>query len=144
MTQPTNPVFGRMKSLTVGAAALGLLFGSALSAAGLKDEPEVFARLLTTAIASEIRDNCDTIKARNWRATSYVLGIVSYARKQGFSMAEIEAYKNDPSEQARLRREGYAYLDTHGVDRAKATGYCALGTTEIANQSQIGRLIKSR
>ncbi len=144
MTQRANSVSRHLKSLTFGATTLGLMFGSALSAAEMKDDPEIFARLLTTAIANEIRENCGTIEARNWRATSYVLGIVSYARKQGFSMAEIEAYKNDPSEQARLRSEGYAYLDAHGVDRAKATGYCALGTTEIANQSQIGRLIKSR
>jgi hypothetical protein len=130
-----------LKKITVGLAALAAMAVSA-NAALIKDDAEVFARLLTTAVANEIRDNCDTIEARKIKATLYVLGIVSYAKKQGFSMAEIEAYKDNPDEQARLRREGYAYLDGHGVDREAGTGYCELGVAEMAAKSPIGKILK--
>jgi hypothetical protein len=130
-----------LKQLGLGAIALSVTSGA--NAAELKDNAEVFARLLNTAVANEIRENCDTIEAREVKAGLYVLGIVSYAKKQGFSMDEIKAYKADPDEQARLRREGYAYLDEHGVNRSEGTGFCALGEAEIAAKSAIGKLLKS-
>ncbi len=131
------------KTLSLGVIAFGLVTGPT-NAAQIKDNAEIFSLLLTTAVANEIRQNCDTIQAREWRATWYVLGVVTYAKRQGFSMKEIETYKNDPDAQARLAREGYAYLDKRGVDRAAGTGYCALGKIEIAEKSKIGRLLKSR
>ncbi|NOX72546.1 MAG: DUF5333 domain-containing protein [Alphaproteobacteria bacterium] len=131
------------KTLGLSVIALTLATGPT-NAAEIKDDAEIFSRLLTTAVANEIREKCDSIVAREWRATLYVLGVVTYAKKQGFSMKQIEAYRNDPDEQARLAREGYAYLDAGGVDRAAGTGYCALGEKEIAEKSKIGRLLKSR
>ncbi len=129
--------------LTVAAAlvAFPALAGSAPRPL-IKDNAEIFHRLLVTAVANEIRVKCKTIDARKISATLYVFGILNYARSQGFSMAEINAYKKDPAEQARLRREGYAYLDSHGVNRKKSTGYCALGKAEIAGGSEIGKLLK--
>ncbi len=133
-----------MKRIGLGAAALAILTLPAVARPEIKDNAEIFHRLLTTAIANEIRENCPTIEARSWRATFYVLGILRYARSQGFSMNQINAYKKDPSEQARLRREGYAYLDKNGVNRKKPTSYCPLGQREIKNKSEIGKLLKSR
>lgn len=129
-----------------GLAALVLAVSvvSAVAKPQIKDNAEIFHRLLTTAIANEIRDNCPTIEARKWRAMFYVLGILNYARSQGFTMAEINAYKKNPVEQARLRKEGYAYLNAHGVNRSKPDTYCPLGRTEIKNKSQIGMLLRSR
>ena len=132
----------RLKNLTVALCATTVV-SSGAQAALIKDDAEIFSRLLTTAVANEIREKCSSIEAREWWATMYVLGVVSFAKKQGFSMKEIEAYRDDRGEQARLRREGYAYLDARGVDREAGTGYCELGQAEIAAKSQIGRLIKS-
>jgi uncharacterized protein DUF5333 len=129
---------------SLGLTALAISLAAPLNAAEIKDDAEIFSRLLTTAVANEIREKCDSIQAREWRATMYVLGVVSYAKKQGFTMKQIEAYRNNPDEQARLAREGYAYLDERGVDREAGTGYCELGDKEIAEKSQIGRLLKSR
>jgi uncharacterized protein DUF5333 len=129
---------------TLGLTAIAITFAAPINAVEIKDNAEIFSRLLTTAVANEIREKCDTIEARELRATLYVLGVVSYAKKQGFTMKQIEAYRNNPDEQARLRREGYAYLDAGGVNRKAGTGYCALGEKEMAEKSKIGRLLKSR
>ena len=138
----TNPLKNAAKTLGLGALMLATATNG-VQAAELKDNAEVFSRLLNTAIANEIREKCDTIAAREIRAGLYVLGIVSYAKKQGFSMDEIEAYRRDPVEQEKLRVAGYAYLDGHGVNREENTGYCELGQAEMSAKSQIGRLLKN-
>lgn len=137
-----NPLKNVAKTFGLGALMLATV-ANGVQAAELKDNAEVFARLLNTAIANEIREKCNTIAAREIRAGIYVLGIVSYAKKQGFSMDEIEAYRRDPVEQERLRAAGYAYLDSHGVNRDENTGYCELGRAEMSAKSQIGRLLKN-
>jgi len=110
----------------------------------IKDNAEIFTRLLNVAVGSEIRDNCDSISARKFTVTFYVLGVLNYARKQGFTMDEMDAYRNTKSEQERLRAATYAYLDKNGVNRDDPASYCPLGRTEIKNKSQIGKLLKSR
>jgi len=110
----------------------------------IKNDAEIFHRMLVVAVANEIREQCPTIDARKIAATFYVFGVLSYARSKGFSMDEINAYKKDPGEQAKLRRAGYAYLDSHGVNRKKPASFCTLGKTEIAAGSEIGKLLKSR
>lgn len=132
------------KSILAGLMVLALSYASsAVAKPEIKDNPEIFQRLMTTAIAHEIRDKCPTIEARKMAATFYVLGILNYARQQGFSQAEIEAYRNIESEQDRLRAATYAYLDKNGVDRSKPESHCSLGEREIASGSQVGKLIKS-
>jgi len=126
------------------AATVVALSGSAVASAGIKDNAEIFHRLLTAAIGNEIRDKCPAIEARTIAATFYVLGIVTYASRQGFSRAEMDAYRNDPKEQNRLRKAAYGYLDGHGVNRNNPASYCPLGKAEIAQNSEIGKLLKSR
>lgn len=132
-----------LNKFSVGAVVL-IVTAMSANAANIKDDKEVFSRLLITAIANEIRENCETIAAREIKATFYVLGIVSYAKRQGFSMDEIDTFRNDETQQNRLRAATYKYLDANGVDRSKKTGYCALGTVEMNNRTASGKLLKSR
>jgi len=136
-----------MKTLTrQGAAILAItvLSGTAIANGQIKDDAEIFHRLLTAAVGNEIRDNCPTIEVRTIAATFYVIGIVNYASAQGFSRAEMDAFREDPKEQDRLRKAAHAYLDSHGVNRKDAASYCPLGKAEIEQKSEIGRLLKSR
>ena len=110
----------------------------------LKDNEEVFQRLLFVAVANEIRERCDRIEARILTATFYVIGIQHYARSQGFTDEEIHEVRFNKDNQERLRAAGYAYLDENGVDRDAGTGYCALGDAEMKKKSQIGKLLKRR
>jgi len=131
----------RIALLGLSGAALPL---AVLAEPQIKDDAEIFYRLKTTAIANEIQQNCDTIAARKIAATFFVLGILYYAKRQGFTSDQIDAYKQNPVEQERLRSATYNYLDTHAVNRTERATYCVLGRAEISNQSQIGKLLKSR
>lgn len=133
-----------MIRLTIAALTAAAIAAPALAAPQIKDNPEIFHRLLTSAIAHEIFDKCERIEVRKLAATFYVLGIVSYAKKQGFTSDQIDAYRKTESEQERLRAATYAYLDEHGVDRADPQSYCPLGQAEIEQDSQIGKLLKAR
>lgn len=128
--------------LTIATLLASSLSASAIAKPQIKDNAEIFHRLLTAAIGHEIRDKCPTIEARRIAATLYVLGIVSYASSQGFSRAEIDAYRKTKSEQDRLRAATYAYLEENGVDRDRPESYCTLGQAEMTKNSQIGKLLK--
>lgn len=131
------------KNLLIPALIAGSIATPLAAKPEIKDNPEIFSRLVTTAVANEIREKCSTIEARKWNATMYVLGILRYAKSQGFTQAEIEAYRDIRTEQDRLRAATYAYLDENGVDRSKPETHCPLGEKEIASGSQVGKLIKS-
>jgi hypothetical protein len=109
-----------------------------------KADDEIFSRLLTVAVGNEIREKCPTIEARTIAATLYFLGILNYARSIGFTKDQMFAYRDDPKNQESLRKATYAYLDKHGVNRAVPASYCTLGTAEIAQNSETGKLLKRR
>ncbi len=129
--------------------ATALTASSALASAEdsrvpLAEDPELFHRMTITAVANEIRERCDTIKARKVAATVYVLGVLKYAKSKGFSSDEIDEFRANKDNQEKLRQMAYAYLDENGIDREAGTGYCALGVAEIKKKSQIGKLLKSK
>ncbi len=136
-----------MKELTHIAGAAALVFSlSAVTSVGqgLNDDKEVERRLLVAAVGNEIKDNCPTIEVRTIAATFFVLGIVTYAKGEGYSLDEIDAYRHDPVQQEKLRVATYAYLDSHGVNREDPQSYCPLGQAEIKQGSEIGKLIKNK
>ncbi len=136
-----------MKSLSRLAAPavfVAALTVTAAAATGIRDDKEVFSRLLTAAIGNEIKDNCPVIDVRKMAATFYVLGILTYAMNQGYSRAEIDEFRADPVQQEKLRKATYAYLDAHSVNRQDPASYCPLGEAEISADSDIGKLLKAK
>lgn len=131
------------KTTTV-ALTMALCATASAAMPDLRNNDEVFSRLLTTAIAHEVREKCVTIEARKIAATFYVIGIVNYAKKLGYSMDQIDEFRFDPVQQDRLRSATYAHLDEKGVDRDDPASYCPYGVAEIQSKSQIGKLLKSR
>jgi len=131
-------------SLTTSASASANTDANTNTSPQIKDSKEVFHRLLTMAVGNEIKDNCPTIKMRSVAATFYFLGLIQYTYSLGFSRAQMDAYRNDPEQQDRLRKAAYSYLDKHGVNRKDPASYCPLGMAEITRNTEIGKLLKSR
>ncbi len=111
---------------------------------GLGDEEGIFDRLLTGAVVSETYKNCDRIDPRKIKATFFVLGTVQMARGLGYSMDDIETFRNDKVQQDRLRTATLAYFAEHDVDTENPETYCTFGEAEIANDSHIGEFLKRR
>ncbi len=130
--------------ITAGLLA-GSMFATAVSAkSGLEDNYEVGVRLFYVAVANEIRENCDTISARMFRAINYLYALKKYANDLGYTDAEMEKLGKDKVQQERLRVAVYDYLDSNGVDREVPASYCPLGVAEINKKTPIGALLRSR
>lgn len=127
--------------------ALAALMPATIAAADLPplgQNERVVREFFAVAVGDEIRQNCPTISARIF----YVLGkareLERYAKSLGYTDAEIRAMRKDPENKARLEAMRDAYLAENGVVPGDAESYCRLGRQEIANNTLIGSLIRSR
>jgi uncharacterized protein DUF5333 len=138
MTNLKQPLRNTAAALTLVA----LLTTPALAKPPLKEVDEVFSRVLTGAIVSQIYEKCDRIEPRTLKATFFVLGTVRYAKGLGYTTQEIDDYRFDPEQQERLRKATYAFLDANGVNRDDPESYCTLGFAEIDKKSRIGGFLR--
>lgn len=121
-----------------------LLAGAAWAKPPLRDVDKIDDGILYIAIANEIRNECNSITARMFRALSTIRGLEAHAKSLGYSDQEIETYIDSKAEKARMRRRGEAYLADNGVSYAKPETFCALGRAEIERNSAIGVLLRAR
>ena len=140
MTRNINrtPIIAAILGLTVTLAATA----PAGAQGNLRDVAQVRERLITAGIAVEIGDVCDSLDVRLLRGIAFLNGIKSYARSQGFSNAQIDAYTDDDVEKDRLEAIARARLAELGVVRGDAASHCAVGREQIALDTPIGRLLK--
>ncbi len=126
---------------------LGLTLTTMASAdarAGLADEADINAGLLTVAVADKIRRECDDISGRLLAARSYVTGLKKMAVDRGYTEAQIDAYINDSEEKAQMRERRNAYFKSKGASNLDAQSLCDLGRAEIRNRSLVGSFLKAK
>ena len=134
-----------VKSLIVAVIlAITVPGAHALAKPALRDVPEIENALFAVAIADAIRDRCDDIGARMIRAMGLLRNIKSRANALGYSDAEIRAYVESDTEKARMRTKGWKYLAQNGVSKSKPNSICAFGRAEIAKNSAIGALLRTK
>jgi hypothetical protein len=120
----------------------GLFAGASAALPPLKDQTYVSEGLISTAIAYEISDKCDTIEGRFIDGLNFLYSLRDYARQLGYSEEEIEAYMDDKVEKERLIQVAWGrFADMGGVKGDYAT-YCAVGEAEMAAQTQVGKLLR--
>ncbi|MGB3247053.1 MAG: DUF5333 domain-containing protein [Sulfitobacter sp.] len=133
-----------MRTLMIALLGLSLIAGPVTAKPALRDVAEIDNALLDLGIADRIRKECPTIKARLFKAVTYVRNLEKSAKAKGYSDAEIEAYTDSDAEKARMRAKGAAFFKAKGVDTSDPQSYCALGHAEIQKGSRIGSLLKAK
>lgn len=138
-----------MRPSLLAASLIVTLLAAALSASAqtpppLRENDAINTSLFAGFVGDEIRKNCDTISARMVVVWRKLRALERDALRQGYSEAEIRAYIDSREDKRRLERRRDAYLDANGVRRGDAESYCALGRREIAANSPIGELLRSR
>ncbi|SPH21730.1 hypothetical protein ASD8599_02481 [Ascidiaceihabitans donghaensis] len=131
-----------MNKLVQITAIVCVMAGAAVAKPNLRDVDAIDDALLAVGLADEIRKTCSEISPRYLKALRFVNGLRDKARDMGYSDAEIDAYRKSPTEKARLRKEGKAYLAANGVVPDQPETYCALGRAEIEKSSLIGSLLR--
>lgn len=127
------------------ALSLGLslgLSGPAAALPPLEEDTTVLGGFYVLGLADEIRKRCPTIEPRLIAAWSYLESLKKYARKQGYSNADIKALQNNKTAKEALKARILADLAARGASNGNADGYCAVGEEEIAKDSAAGRLLK--
>ncbi|WP_374637389.1 DUF5333 domain-containing protein [Paracoccus sp. (in: a-proteobacteria)] len=140
-----------MKPLqTLAATAIALtLTGTALAqpAAALEplsQEKYVNDRLIAARIADRIRKTCPTINARIFYAYGEARKLQGYARKKGYSDAQIDAFLDDKTEKKRIYAVAEDYLTRKGAAKSDPESFCRIGRDEIAKNTIIGSLLVAK
>ena len=125
------------------AGALCLSLAAPVSAKPpLRDVAAIDDSLMMVAIADEICKTCDDIRARMVRAMSTVNGLKNQAEALGYTDAEIKAYVKSDAEKKRMRKKATSWLSARGVNAGNDAQLCAFGKSEMAKDSEIGRLLR--
>jgi len=137
-----------MKSLIAGALGLVLfalaLTGAAAALPPLAQNKPINDQLFAAAVGDRIRSECPTISARLFLVMRKARALERYALEQGYTQAQIDAYTSSESDKARLEARARDYLSERGVRPGDAAGHCRVGEAEIAANSPIGELLRSR
>ncbi|MEM1373827.1 MAG: DUF5333 domain-containing protein [Pseudomonadota bacterium] len=133
-----------MMRLALALVLVTAPLGATLSARSPGDISEIRNGLLAVAVGNEIQEKCASISPRLIRVYSLRNQLLAVARSEGFSDDEIDAYVDDETARARLEADADAYLRQNGVVEGNVDTYCALGRTEIAAGSAVGRLLRER
>ncbi|MDF3607360.1 DUF5333 domain-containing protein [Paracoccus sp. DMF-8] len=138
-----------MKHLkTLVAAAVAAVSLQALPVAAqqvpLAQEKYVNDRLIAARIADRIRRECPSYNARMIYAYGQARALKAYARNQGYSEAQIEAFLDSKEDKRRIYAVAEDYLTRNGAVKGNAQSFCRVGAQEFANNSYIATFLVAR
>ena len=108
------------------------------------DIAEVREGLIAVAVGDMIQKNCGAISPRLVRVYTLRTQLIAAAREAGFTNAEIDAFVDNATVRAELEGVARQYLEERGVEPAEPKSYCDVGNLEIAQQTDVGRLLRNR
>ena len=123
-----------MRTSVLIAAIIGCVATSAAALQPLHQNPTVIV----------VRKNCDSISPRWVTAYNYLRSLESYARKAGYTDAQIEELADNKAEKKKLQERILADLAERGATPQTPEGYCTVGLEEIAKGSAAGKLLRAR
>lgn len=123
------------------AVVLGAMLASTAQANPANVE-RVTEGLIAAGMAIELSDNCDGVRVRMIRGLSFLQGLKNHLHDLGYSGAEIDAYIDNRTEKQRLETIARQRLNALGVRTDDTTTYCTVAQTQIAEGTQIGRLLR--
>lgn len=133
-----------MRRLILSAAIASLCGGfAAANETPLNQNKRVMDGFYVIGTADVIRNTCPTIKARMVRALMLLGSLERYAKDQGYSESEIDAFLDDDAEEDRLRARITSDLQKRGVPPGDVEAHCRVGLEEIAADTPVGRLLRS-
>lgn len=124
---------------------LALTLGAVLAApvaANPANVERVTEGLIAAGMAIELDDNCGSVNVRMLRGLSFLQGLKSHLSDLGYSGREIDAYIDNDAEKDRLEAIARQRLGALGVNTNDPASYCAVAQGQIAQGTQVGRLLR--
>jgi Family of unknown function (DUF5333) len=132
-----------MKRLTMTLAAL-VVAAPAHALVPINEEPVITEKLLQGFIGDAIADNCPTIEARTLRALGELNELRDYALEQGYEADVVRDFVKSKEEKAKFKAKAAEWLAANGAEPGNPDSYCKIGEAEIAKESLIGYLLRSK
>ena len=98
--------------------------------------------LIAAGIAVELGDQCGSVSVRRLRGINFLFGLKRHLEDLGYSNAEIDAYIDNRTEKASLETIAQQRLNALGARSGDEETYCTVARTQIAQDTQIGRLLR--
>ncbi len=115
----------------------------ALALPPLPENEHVVGSLTAAAIGDRIRRECPSISPKMWKVLLEANALKSYALRQGYSEAEIEAFIGDEAEKKRIKAAAKRWLADQGAVKGDPDTYCAIGLREIERGTLTGSLLRA-
>ena len=110
----------------------------------INEEPVIHDKLLQGFIGDAIADNCPTMEARKLRALGELNNLRDYALKQGYESSVVREFVTSKEEKKKFKAEAAEWLKAKGAEPGKPEAYCKIGEEEIAKDSLVGYLLRSK
>ncbi|CAM3043206.1 hypothetical protein SAMN04488021_10116 [Paracoccus aminovorans] len=126
------------------ALIAALLATPAAALEPLSKEKYINDRLIAARIADRVRRTCPSIDGRILYAYGEARKLKAYARRQGYSNAQIDAFLDSKDDKKRIYAVAEDYLKRKGAKSGDPQSFCAIGRQEIANKTIIGSLLVAK
>lgn len=110
----------------------------------INEEPVIHDKLLQGFIGDAIADNCPTIEARTLRALGELNNLRDYALEQGYKSNVVREFVTSKTEKAKFKAEAAEWLKAKGAEPGNPDAFCKIGEEEIAKESLVGYLLRSK
>ncbi|MEM1429967.1 MAG: DUF5333 domain-containing protein [Pseudomonadota bacterium] len=138
-------MFRIFSAAAVCLTLFALAFTSAAEARpALRHNDPINDQLFIAAVGDQIRKNCPSISARMGLVYRKARALYHYALDQGYTRGEISDYLESKEDNRLMKNRANTYLAERGVQKGNAASYCRAGNAEIAANSPIGELLRSR
>ncbi len=128
------------RSLTLVAV---IAASPALALEPLNKDAHVTESLVAVRVGDTIRNTCPSISAKMFTVLAKWNDLKGYLRDKGYTEEEVEAFRNDKVEKARIKGLAAAYLAKAGAVEGDVESYCKVGRDEIAKGTLTGSLLRS-
>ena len=130
-----------LRTITI---ALTLAATPALALEPINENAVIREKLLQGFIGDAIADNCPTIEARTLRALGELNALRDYALKQGYESGVVREFVTSKDEKKKFKAEAAEWLKAKGAEPGNPEAYCKIGEDEIAKESLVGYLLRSK
>ena len=128
------------RSLTLVAV---IAASPALALEPLNKDTHVTESLVAVRVGDTIRNTCPSISAKMFTVLAKWNDLKAYLRAKGYTEDEVEAFRKDKVEKARIKGLAADYLKQAGAVEGDAESYCKVGRDEIAKGTLAGSLLRS-
>lgn len=130
------------KSITAAMLAL-CLAGPALALEPLNKDAHVTESLVAVRVGDTIRNTCPSISAKMFTVLAKWNDLKAYLRDKGYTEEQVETFRKDKTEKARIKSLAAEYLKAAGAVEGDVESYCKVGRDEIAKGTLAGSLLRS-